>query len=183
MSFQLSTRRVLALAMCPLAAGAVALSATAPAQAAANPAASSAARTVQGLTAPVSGTVNGVEQNGTLTITRFVRNGSQIFAVGNLNLGGKDLGTVQAPAQVTDPPASCAILHLDLAPLDLNLLGLVVHLNEVVLDISAQPGSGNLLGNLLCAVTGLLDNTGGAGGLSGALSGITALLNQILAAL
>ena len=49
-------------------------------------------------------------------------------------------------------------------PLDLDLLGLQVHLDRVVLDIVAQTGAGNLLGNLLCAVTGLLD-----GGLNGVL--------------
>jgi hypothetical protein len=72
---------------------------------------------------------------------------------------------------------ACQVLHLDLGPLNLNLLGLKVHLNEVVLDITAQPGAGNLLGNLLCAVAGLLDNNGPLGGLLGQLSG---LLNQIL---
>ena len=56
--------------------------------------------------------------------------------------------------------ATCDVLHLVLGPLDLNLLGLVVHLDKVVLDIVAQSGAGNLLGNLLCAVVGLLDNTG-----------------------
>lgn len=181
MPLSLSARRVTALALCPLAAGAVALSVTAPAEAAPSPTVNSAWRNVQGLTTAVTGTVNGgATQDGTLTITRFVRDANQIVAVGNLSLGGQNLGTVQAPVTVTDPPASCQILHLDLAPLDLNLLGLEVHLNEVVLDITAQQGSGNLLGDLLCAVTGLLDNNGG---LSGALSGITALLNQILAAL
>jgi hypothetical protein len=40
----------------------------------------------------------------------------------------------------------------------------------VILDITAVSGAGNLLGNLLCAVTGLLDNPGG----------LAALLNQIL---
>jgi hypothetical protein len=60
--------------------------------------------------------------------------------------------------------------------LDLNLLGLTVHLDQVVLDIAAQPGAGNLLGNLLCAVANLLN-----GGLN--LNGLAALLNQILAAL
>jgi hypothetical protein len=69
--------------------------------------------------------------------------------------------------------ATCPILHLELGPLDLNLLGLVVHLNKVVLDISAQSGGGNLLGNLLCAVANLLN-----GGFS--LSQISDLLNQIL---
>jgi hypothetical protein len=55
--------------------------------------------------------------------------------------------------------ATCNILHLVLGPLNLNLLGLKVHLNRVVLDITAQSGPGNLLGNLLCAVAHLLDNT------------------------
>ena len=54
-------------------------------------------------------------------------------------------------------PAVCPILHLELGPLDLNLLGLRVQLNQVVLDITAIPGPGNLLGNLLCAIAGLLD--------------------------
>lgn len=54
--------------------------------------------------------------------------------------------------------ATCTILHLVLGPLDLNLLGLTVHLDTVVLDITAVSGSGNLLGNLLCAVAHLLDN-------------------------
>ena len=72
-----------------------------------------------------------------------------------------------APAQVT---ATCDILHLELGPLDLDLLGLVVHLDRIVLDIDAQSGPGNLLGNLLCSVVGLLDNPGG----------LARVLNQIL---
>jgi hypothetical protein len=65
-----------------------------------------------------------------------------------------------------------------LGPLDLNLLGLVVHLDRVVLTIVAVSGAGNLLGNLLCAVAGLLDGTG----LLNALQ-IINLLNRILAVL
>ena len=45
-------------------------------------------------------------------------------------------------------------------------------------NIVAQSGAGNLLGNLLCAVAGLLD-----GGLGGLLDDITNLLNRILARL
>lgn len=72
--------------------------------------------------------------------------------------------------------ASCSVLHLTLGPLDLNLLGLTVHLNQVVLNIDSVPGAGNLLGNLLCAVAGLLDG----GGLLGQLGQLSSLLNQIL---
>jgi hypothetical protein len=77
-------------------------------------------------------------------------------------------------------PAACPVLNLVLGPLDLNLLGLVVHLDKVVLNIVAQSGAGNLLGNLLCAVAGLLDN---AGPLSGLLTQLSNLLNSILAIL
>lgn len=82
--------------------------------------------------------------------------------------------------------ATCDILHLVLAPLDLDLLGLQVHLDRVVLDIVAVSGAGNLLGNLLCAVTGLLDPGlgGGLGGLLGSVLGqLSDLLNRILGAL
>lgn len=43
--------------------------------------------------------------------------------------------------------------------------------NEIVIDLRAVPGPGNLLGNLLCAILGLLDQT--------RLN--VALINQILA--
>lgn len=72
----------------------------------------------------------------------------------------------------------CDILHLVLGPLDLDLLGLRVHLDRVVLDIVAATGAGNLLGNLLCAITGLLD-----GGLEGALGRLVNLLNRVLGVL
>ena len=73
--------------------------------------------------------------------------------------------------------ASCSVLHLELGPLDLNLLGLRVQLNDcnqtpgpVVLDITATPGGG-LLGDLLCNLSTLL-----SGGNPNAL---TTLLQQI----
>jgi hypothetical protein len=73
--------------------------------------------------------------------------------------------------------ASCSILHLELGPLDLNLLGLRVQLNDcsqtpraVVLDLTATPGGG-LLGDLLCNLSTLL-----SGGNPNAL---TVLLQQI----
>jgi len=69
----------------------------------------------------------------------------------------------------------CDILNLVLGPLDLNLLGLHVTLNRVRLHIEAIPGPGNLLGNLLCAVAGLLDQTSPLGELR-----LTNVLNRIL---
>jgi hypothetical protein len=67
-----------------------------------------------------------------------------------------------SPAAVS--PSATSILHLSLGPVDLNLLGLKVHLDDchggpVTVDVSAQPGPGNLLGNLLSGLAGVLDNT------------------------
>lgn len=75
--------------------------------------------------------------------------------------------------QFASEQAVCNVLDLTLGPLDLNLLGLEVHLNQVHLVIDANP-AGGLLGQLLCSL---------AGGLSGPLATIVDLLNQILAAL
>jgi len=80
----------------------------------------------------------------------------------------------QAPQQVAAP--SCAILNLVLGPLHLDLLGLVVDLNRVVLNITGQTGAGNLLGNLLCALVGILD-----GGVT--LTRFLSVLSQLLAAI
>jgi hypothetical protein len=81
-------------------------------------------------------------------------------------------GARSAPAaQLT-----CEILRLSIGAIDLDLLGLTVHLNPVLLIINAVPGPGNLLGNLLCAIVNLLNG-------GGALAQIVNLLNQLLALL
>lgn len=88
---------------------------------------------------------------------------------------GAALSAAEASAALA--PGACNILNLVLGPLDLDLLGLQVHLDRVVLNIVAQSGAGNLLGNLLCAVAGLLD----AGQLGSLLQQLANLLNDILA--
>jgi len=107
---------------------------------------------------------------GTLTGTLTSATGSVLGTVTNMAVSGIPL---------TGVSGSCTILTLTLGPLDLNLLGLMVHLNQVVLNITAQPGPGNLLGNLLCSVANLLNG----GNLSGTLTQLVSLLNQILASL
>lgn len=63
----------------------------------------------------------------------------------------------------------CQILFLDIGPIFLDLLGLQIDLSRIVLDITAVRGPGNLLGNLLCAVAGLLDSPDLADFLNGIL--------------
>src|SRR5215207_391432 len=145
--------------------------------------AAAAAAFANGVTVPVSGTTSkGGKFTGNFAISRFQVVNDQIVAVGTLtgtiqnsvgNVIGTVLKTIQMLVNITD--ASCDILHLELGPLDLDLLGLEVHLNKIVLDIDADP-TGGLLGALLCAVANLLD-------VGGPLADIVGLLNQILALL
>jgi hypothetical protein len=141
----------------------------------------------------VSGTLAGVFQ-GTANINRFAvinQAGTRtLVAVGTLTGTVTDatgavvqsiVATFTAP--VTQPDAVqaaavCSILNLVLGPIHLDLLGLVVDTNQILVNVTAVSGAGNLLGNLLCAVTGLLD-----GGLGGALGRVANLLNAILASL
>lgn len=142
------------------------------------------------VTAPVTGTFTDAAGGtgtfvGTYTIDQFTQDGDAVTAQGLLSgtltdSAGAPVGTVDAvptalPLDIGATQAGCEILNLVLGPLDLDLLGLVVQLDTVHLNITAEPGPGNLLGNLLCAVAGLLD--------LGPLAGLAALLNQILAIL
>ena len=116
--------------------------------------------------------------NGKLSINRFAVQGGKIVALGTLT---GTLNNQQINQAVTLPVTigqhTCDILHLTLGPLHLDLLGLVVDLSAIELDITAQSGSGNLLGNLLCAIAKLLD------GSNASLNAIATKLNQILRAL
>ncbi len=119
---------------------------------------------------------SGLTTSCTLSVTQFQVANGVLQAVGTVTNG-----TITTPftANVIDP-ASCQILSLTLGPLNLAILGLVVDLNQVVLNVTAQPGPGNLLGNLLCAVTHLLDNTGGLGN---AITNLLSIINGILGGL
>jgi hypothetical protein len=81
-------------------------------------------------------------------------------------------------AAAGESQAACGILDLTLGPLDLNLLGLRVQLNQVHLVITAIPGGG-LLGDLLCAVANLLSPAGGITDLTQFLTALTDLLNAL----
>jgi hypothetical protein len=123
---------------------------------------------------------------GTLTITEITRQGTQLVASGTL-VGTATQGTtvtqitqsfVNEPITLQQQPGRrCQILFLDIGPIFLDLLGLEVSLSRIILDITAVAGPGNLLGNLLCALVGLLDRT------PLNLTAIDQLLNQINAIL
>jgi hypothetical protein len=149
---------LLAMAVC---AGLVAAPATATAQ---DP---------DGLTqvVPVTGkSKSGKTFRGTYAIDRFRSSHGDLVSVGTLRgrLGQRRVPATEvampaalsgAPstAQLPPIPNACEILNLVLGPINLDLLGLVVRTNRINVRIDAVPGPGNLLGNLLCAITGILD--------------------------
>jgi hypothetical protein len=142
---------------------------------------------------PITGTAkNGKRFTGTLTIDRFAKRNGKLFADGTLKgrLKGRTvrravsvpvsrptIGTAST-AQLPVDPHACQILNLVLGPINLNLLGLRVRTNQINVIIDAVPGAGNLLGNLLCGITNLLNPSSLA---SGPLGQLTQILNALLA--
>ena len=139
---------------------------------------------------PVTGTLAGGTFAGLLDITNLALQNGQLVASGVLTGTATVGSTVTNITQTfTNIPlglvgagtgAACDILSLDLGPLNLDVLGLVVDLSAVDLDITAVPGAGNLLGNLLCAVAGLLDGGLLGGPLGNLLNAVVAILNSLL---
>ena len=149
--------------------------------------------TATSLTKPIAmtGTAkNGKKFKGTYTVKRFVSKGGEVFAVGTLKgtLKGRDVRRTGVRIPVENPVfgatgsaqasrAVCHVLNLTLGPLDLSLLGLIVHLDTVHLTIDADP-AGGLLGQLLCGLAGGVPATPPP-----VVGQIVALLNAILALL
>jgi len=119
--------------------------------------------------------------DATLTVTEFAVNSTgQLVASGTVSSPTRgQLGTFSNVAASIVPQqeqAECPILFLRLAPIFLDLLGLVVETTTITLEITAEPGEGALLGNLLCALAGLLDP-------DAAPAAMVPVLNRILAVL
>jgi hypothetical protein len=108
--------------------------------------------------------------NVQLQIKRFVKRNGRLYAVGTaigrfnpsganpqFNQTGTDRSAfvvrVKKLRQLTSAQRICPILDLRLGPLTLNLLGLIVHLDETHLTITAD-SNGGLLGSLLCSLSG-----------------------------
>lgn len=95
-----------------------------------------------------------------LQIDEVLVEDGQLIAVGSLG----DT-TFRSPVnlsldQIIDDPDGdvCAILDLQIGAIHLDLLGLQVDTSDICLLVAAEEGEGNLLGNLLCGVAGLLDD-------------------------
>jgi hypothetical protein len=125
---------------------------------------------------PITGkSTTGVPFAGVLKIERFAVNSTTntVYAIGSItgSAGSTAVGTTRvfvpvkslsstAASSTAASTSPCPILNLTIGAIHLNLLGLVIDTNQIHLSIVAQPGSGNLLGNLLCDIANLLNNNG-----------------------
>jgi hypothetical protein len=64
-----------------------------------------------------------------------------------------DFALQLVPDDPNTPAVECSVLHLQLAPINLALLGLFVDTSQICLDLTATEGGG-LLGDLLCSLAG-----------------------------
>jgi hypothetical protein len=127
---------------------------------------------------------------GDVTVDEIVRDSSDLIFRGTVEGTFTDLEDVETEISETFETtgdltqngngARCDILFLDLGPINLDALGLVVDLSDVQLDVFAVPGAGNLLGNLLCAVAGLLDGPGLIGGIADTVDRLLGRINNLL---
>jgi hypothetical protein len=119
-------------------------------------------------------TNDGIVANG--LVTGVLRTPTGNVPVNNELVRGLPITLAGAGNAPSAPNAVCEILDLSIGPIDLDLLGLVVHVDEINITIDAESGPGNLLGNLLCAIVGLLDGNP----LTDVLNQIVGLLNRII---
>jgi len=137
------------------------------------------------ITIPVA--VNGITVQNTLDQAgNLVGN-----LLANVTVAGQNLQIPILASLTPDPAdAGCQILHLEIQSLHLNLLGLTVDTSPICLDISAVPGQGQLLGNLLCpndgtaslltSVTDLLNQLTGPTAVTGLVGELQQVINQSL---
>jgi hypothetical protein len=116
------------------------------------------------------------EETGALLFSGTVTRASDGLSDTFQDVPGTLGGELSAAQFGNHEAGKCDILFLDLGPISLDLLGLQLDLSQILLDLDADPGAGNLLGNLLCAVTGLLD----AGGLLADIIDVLDRINGIL---
>jgi len=148
-----------------------------------------AGRLIVPVTGTVSGTAeqeSGSEVTGTFSIQRFARTESAVAAVGTLTVSLTDpasgdaravvtqvavplsrqasdttaaepLG--QTPAVVPTATQTCETLSLVLGPVDLDLRGVPIQLDRVVVDVTSAQISSDALPKLLCEIAGVLDNS------------------------
>jgi len=137
---------------------------------------------VSGSGASYTVTVNDVSGTGTLglklidddSIHDVLTNTAQAHPLGGTGTGNGNFTSGQT--YDVNPQGSLATIVLP--ALNLNLLGLQVQTSEITIGLSAVPGNGKLLGNLLTTVSNLIDLQKASDALNEVLSTTVGLLNS-----
>jgi hypothetical protein len=111
---------------------------------------------------------------GTFIVASFSSQDGQVLATGLMNgvlqtAAGPVTSANSVSVSVTTDQASCQLLRLQIAPQDLSVVGQTVHLDQRVLEVAAQPSTGNIL----CSAAGAQNDP----------QALATLLNQLLGAL
>jgi hypothetical protein len=113
---------------------------------------------------------------GQAVVPVTVRVGGQVFASGPSRGGARPMMVAYSPE--ARPPAAtliaqegCQVINIALGPFDVDVLGVLVHLDPVAFNLTGVAGTP--LGDLVCAVSDLIGN----------VAAIVNLLNNILALL
>ena len=113
------------------------------------------------IAASVDGMAAGAEFSGTFTLQRFVNDAGRLVAQGMLtDIGGVHVTSGTMPETVRIPASvvsrSCEMLRVDLGPIDLDLQGRPIHVNDFSVHVSdAARGP---LGQSLCSVASAPDD-------------------------
>jgi hypothetical protein len=119
------------------------------------------AKVIAEIAAGVNGIAAGAEFSGTFTLQRFVSDEGRLLALGMLtDIPGNDVMSTPIPEMIRVPVTtvsrSCQTLRIDLAPIDLDVQGRTVHINDFAVQVS-DAGSGPL-GQSLCSVANAPDD-------------------------
>lgn len=149
------------------------------------------------ITGPTSGKLDGVAFTATLSVNEFVAEEGTVYALGALSavtglsaeaaakLEGSE---VKLPLSVqpeggfpTDgTPPSCDVLGLFIAPTELPSEAGALSLDRTELDISATPGGGAVVAQIVCGVPDLLESGGALAGIQGDFTTLIIILNGLV---
>jgi hypothetical protein len=136
---------------------------------------------------------------GTLSIQRFAARDEQVVAIGMVTgtvtgpmgytVGTTLTGPLTLPVSAGPPPApgpivvrravvqqTCDVLHLEVQPITLDVLGFQVTTLPVVIDVAADGGGTAVLGHLVCTI---LETVGNVPGLVDLLNVLLGLLTGL----
>jgi hypothetical protein len=113
-------------------------------------------------TVPVTGTAaGGLTFAGTMTVTGAAVQDGQNVALGTISgtlqdAAGNTVGSVTAvPVAATVAGDPCTLLSFSIGPIDINVIGIAVHIDPIGASVTLS----GLLGNILCPLLGLTTTT------------------------